>query len=172
MPPLIDSCNDGWKFDTSELGGKVKRMSTCITDVIEFEIVFAIIGPTGCPPSRRLCRPAQADMHALCGSTLLWVRVAMTNLRPASTTELFLMGPLSSSLRFFERKRSSAVFEKTCAVHALTQVWAGMLRLMLFAILHEDDALSVGLVDGSEFGSLHGRRCLDSRRLRRRQCRH
>ena len=72
----------------------------------------------------------------------------MTNLRPASTTELFLMGPLSSSLRFFERKRSSAVFEKTCTVHALTQIWAGMLRLMLFAILHEDDALSVGLVDG------------------------
>ena len=47
MPPLIESCNDGWKYDTSELGGKVKRMSTCITDVIEFEIDFASIAPGG-----------------------------------------------------------------------------------------------------------------------------
>ena len=59
-----------------------------------------------------------------------------------------IRGTQPSEIVFLERKRSSAVFEKTCTVHALTQVWAGMLRLMLFAILHEDDALSVGLVDG------------------------
>ena len=62
MPPLIDSCNDGWKFDTSELGGKVKRMSTCITDVIEFEIVFAIVA---CGYSQCVCR-----LPSNCGPTI------------------------------------------------------------------------------------------------------
>ena len=60
---LIDSCNDGWKFDTSELGGKVKRMSTCITDVIEFEIVFAIVA---CGYSQCVCR-----LPSNCGPTII-----------------------------------------------------------------------------------------------------
>ena len=59
-----------------------------------------------------------------------------------------IRGKQPSEIVFFERKRSSAVFEKTCTVHVVTQVCAGMLRLMHFAILHEDDAPSVGLVDG------------------------
>ena len=53
-----------------------------------------------------------------------------------------IRGAQPSEIVFLERKRSSAVFEKTCT-DALTQVWAGMLRLMHFAILHEDEAIVV-----------------------------